>query len=67
MIKRKFKQTIAVFICASLLFSQQVSVFAEMMGDSVETTAGNITRDGSTNTSVDRAQNGVPVVNIAKP
>src|SRR5258706_457918 len=60
-----FKKIIAIAVSLSILSPS--GLFAETMGSSVGTSAGNITVDGTTQTGADRAQNGVPVVNIAPP
>src|SRR5437879_3704306 len=60
------KKAIALVLSANLLVP--TALLAETMGTSVTTSAGGeIAIDGTTLTGVDRAQNGVPVVNIAPP
>jgi len=59
------KKTISCGLTISLMFPS-ISL-ANVMGKSVSTTAGDISVDGTTKTGVDRAQNGVPVINIAPP
>ena len=61
----KTKKVMAVALCVIIMLPS-VS-FADAMGSSVSTSAGDIAVDGTTQTGVDRAQNGVPVVNIAPP
>ncbi len=59
------KKTFAALI--SLLIAFPPALMAETMGSALTTSAGDIAVDGTTQTGVDRAQNGVPVVNIAPP
>ncbi len=63
--KTFFNKLIAVSVSLSLLTPS--FAFADPTGNTVATSAGDITRDESTNTGMDRAQNGVPIVNIAEP
>lgn len=64
------KRFFAYSLCVILILQQMLSLsYAGVSGvtSELETSAGSLRVDGNSNTSLDRAQNNVPLVKIAAP